>query len=596
MKKSIVRKLFLSITGLLIIFLLIVFVGQSIFLQTFYTKKKVDIVTDMLTGFVHTYEKGRFNESQFQNELTKFFSKYNTTLAVLDKRGVIKAENDFDLTVQTINGKKVYVPLNNLLYSDQIEEILALNIKENENVSIRGYVQDDYFIPLYIKTKSGTWEEKNPTSNPLQLSSKNGFENMINIEIKGKVVDLHLPLANQYTYSAQMNTLMAAITDWTKSNEDLSQYQDKDFPLIYRYLDKANGLENKVFIYPLKKEGKYNEVIFAITSLQPVNEAMYVLKDFYLYAFIIGLLLIIIVSFYYSKVITKPLLKMNSVTNQLAQLNFNEKITVQSDDEIGELSKSINILSEKLALTIDNLQQANNKLTKDIEKEKQLEQIRKEFISGVSHELKTPLSIVQSYAEGLKDGLNVEKNGYYAEVILEEVDRMNDLVVDMLELSKLQSGTYKLKNEPFLIEDCVEHVISRMFKANQNHYTYESNVVADTLVSGEQRKIEQVLINILSNAVHYGRPDREITIKLKDDIDKVIISVFNEGNPIPPDKIDKIWDRFYRIDESRSRQSGGTGLGLAIVKTILDLHQSSINVHNKQDGVEFSFFLKKFKN
>ncbi|MEH6939595.1 histidine kinase dimerization/phospho-acceptor domain-containing protein, partial [Bacillus sp. JJ664] len=424
MKKSIVSKLFLSITVLLIVFLMIVFVGQSVFLQGFYTKKKIDIVSEELKDFVHTYEKGNLSDKQFQNQLTRFFTKYNTSLAVLDRKGILKAENNFDLTVQTTSGKKVYVPLNNLLYSDQIEEILSLRIKENENIVIRGYIEDDYFIPMTIKTKFGEWKEQNPSANPVKLSTQNNdLNDLINIEIKGKVIDLHLPLANQYSYSAQMNSLMQAITEWTKSNEDFSNYTVKDYPLTFNYLDKANGLDNKVLIYPLKTEQGYNEVIFAMTSLQPVNEAMYVLKDFYLYAFMVGLLLIIVVSFYYSKVITKPLLKLNVVTNQLAKLNFNEKINIQSEDEIGELSKSINTLSENLASTIDNLQQANERLIKDIEKEKQLEQVRKEFISGVSHELKTPLSIVQSYAEGLKDGLNIDKNGYYADVILEEVDR-----------------------------------------------------------------------------------------------------------------------------------------------------------------------------
>ncbi|MFF3025513.1 sensor histidine kinase [Gottfriedia sp. NPDC057948] len=596
MKNSIVRKLFLSITLLLVIFLLIVFVGQSIFMQSFYTNKKVNIVTEELTQFAKGYKAGKFNNNQFQQELTKLYSKYNTTLAVLDKRGVLKAENNFDLTVLTNEGKKVYVPLNNLLYSDQIESILGLNIKENSRITIRGYVQDDYFIPLYIKTNMGVWQEENQPSNTVQLSTKDNLQEMVNIEIKGKVVNLHLPIANQYTYSAQMNSLMGAITDWTKTNEDFSNYTEEDFPLIYRYLDRANGLENKVFIYPINTNKGSKEVIFAITSLQPVNEAMYVLKDFYIYAFIIALLLIVIVSFYYSKLITKPLLKMNSVTDQLAKLNFNEKIDIQSDDEIGQLSKSINSLSENLASTIENLQQANVKLMKDIEKEKQLEQTRKEFISGVSHELKTPLSIVQSYAEGLKDGLNIEKNGYYADVILEEVDRMNGLVVDMLELSKLQSGTYTLRSEPFLIVDCIENVIIRMFENSSIHCHFNFNLDEDTLVLGEKRKIEQVIINILSNAIHYGNPGSVIKMNLLDEGDYVNISIFNEGNPIPADKIDKIWDRFYRIDESRNRQNGGTGLGLAIVKTILDLHHSTIKVHNKEDGVEFIFNLKKYLN
>jgi len=154
---------------------------------------------------------------------------------------------------------------------------------------------------------------------------------------------------------------------------------------------------------------------------------------------------------------------------------------------------------------------------------------------------------VQSYAEGLKDGLNIEKNGYYADVILEEVDRMNDLVVDMLELSKLQSGTYKLKSEPFLIVESALNVINRIcdHKTTHNGCKLISNVEEDTVVSGEKRRIEQVLNNILSNAIHYGKPGSEIIVNLKDDHDRINISIFNEGNPIPSAKIYKIWNHFY---------------------------------------------------
>lgn len=593
MKKSIVRKLFLSITILLVIFLLIVFAGQSAFLQTFYIKKKTDLVTEELTNFVNQYSKGELDQKQFQEEITNFYTKYNTSVAILDNRGVIKAQNNFDLTVMTDNGRKVFVPLNNLLYSDQIDDILALNIKKNENITIKGYLHQDYFVPVYIKTNSGVWEDNNQLENPLNFDSDANV--FINIVIKGTVTELHLPLSNQYSYSAQMNSLMNAVSEWAKRDTDLSKYSSKDFPIKENYLDKISGIQNRFFVYPFKTPDGSEEIAIALTSLQPVNEAMFVLKGFFINAFIVGLLLIIIISFYFSKIITKPLLKINTVTNQLAQLNFNEKIEVKSEDEIGELSKSINSLSEKLASTIENLQKANSQLMKDIEKEKQLENIRKEFISGVSHELKTPLSIVQSYAEGLKDGLNVEKNGYYADVILEEVERMNHLVIDMLELSKLQSGTYKLLSKPFFIVECVEHALNRIFDNSLINHTYDLivQIEEDTLVIGEVRKIEQVLTNILSNAIRYGRPDSVIKIMLTDEGRYIGISIFNEGTLIPEEQLDKIWDRFYKVDQSRNRQNGGTGLGLAIVKTIIDLHQSTINVQNKQDGVEFKFTLKK---
>ena len=592
MKKSIVKKLFLSVTILLVVFLAIVFVGQSLFLQSFYTTKKVSLVSNQLKTFVNEYKTESWTSNQLESEIAKFYNQYNTSIAILDKNGILKAENNFDLTVLTNKGEKIYIPLNNLLYSNDLQQILLLNLKKNEQVYIEGYIRAGYFLPTLIKTKNGTWQQSSTKQNEMNMSI--GLDPLVKVQVSGTLVDLHLPLTNQYTYSAQMSSLMNAIADLANSDVNIEKYKESQLPITYDYLDKLSGTQNKVFVYPIHTLHG-TDIIFALTSLQPVNEALFVLKGFYFYAFVIGLLLIIIISFYFSKVITKPLLKINKATNKLAQLDFSEKIDVRSNDEIGEISKSINSLSTRLENTISDLKTANKKLLDDIEKEKQLETIRKEFISGVSHELKTPLSVIQSYAEGIKDGLNQSKNDYYITVILEETNRMNELVKDMLDLSKMQSGTYHLQNKPYEIVRCVETVCDLMFGPKSENPIYQINVQIPphTLVEGEFRRIQQVLINILSNAIKYSEIEKKITITISKK-EEIEVSIYNEGTHIPEDQIEKIWDRFYRIDQSRTRESGGTGLGLAIVKTILDLHKSTITVKNIEKGVEFLFTLKEY--
>jgi signal transduction histidine kinase len=325
-----------------------------------------------------------------------------------------------------------------------------------------------------------------------------------------------------------------------------------------------------------------------MASLQPVDEAVQMVKDYFVYIIAFVLFLTILASIYYSIKIARPLLRINNTTRKIAHLDFSERIEYHSKDEIGDLSQNINLLSNTLHSHITQLQQ-------DIEKEKQLENTRKEFISGVSHELKTPLSIMKSCISILKDGVASHKKDYYFEAMEKEVDKMDLLIVDMLELAKYESGTYKMKMEPFFIDKIIDHVCNQLSLEIEKKELMIHKDLTSIEVFANQHRIEQVITNYITNAIRYTPAHEHIYISTTIEDERVKVCVENKGSHIPNDQLVRVWERFYRGDTSRHRSEGSTGLGLAISKNILDLHGAHYGVMNTSDGVLFYFCLNKNK-
>jgi signal transduction histidine kinase len=349
---------------------------------------------------------------------------------------------------------------------------------------------------------------------------------------------------------------------------------------------EENDIKYKLLIKPtIDADGKVN-YIFAMTSLQPVDEAVQMIKDYYVYLIIFVLILIVLISFYYSNKIAKPLLQINDTTKKIAGLDFSETIPITTKDEIGALSQNINTLSKALHSYINQLQQ-------DIEKEKQLENTRKEFIAGVSHELKTPLSIMKSCISILEDGVASNKKDYYFKAMSKEVDKMDMLIIDMLELAKFESGTYKMEMDVFHIDEMIDYICEQLasdITAKQLHVHKQLSKIE---VVANPHRIEQVVTNFITNAIRYTPEHENIIISTIEENERVKVCVENKGAHIAPEHVEKIWDRFYRGDTSRQRSKGGTGLGLAISKNILELHGAEYGVLNTEDGVLFFFYLNK---
>lgn len=343
-----------------------------------------------------------------------------------------------------------------------------------------------------------------------------------------------------------------------------------------------------------------SDILVIESSAASIEESVNIAKDFYVYIGMISLIIAAIIALLGSRVISKPIVELNKVAQMMSRLDFSSKYNVKSNDEIGELGKSINFLSEKLDKTISELNQANEKLVRDIEKERSLEKMRKEFVSNVSHELKTPISLIQGYAEGLKDNIAGDESSrnFYCEVIMDESQKMEKLVKDLLQLSQLESGKYFIEKTTFNICEVVERVIEKYqpIIRKKNIKIILNKEQEEILVSADKTRIDQVLVNLINNGINHVSNQGMIDISIKYDSDLARVSVHNTGNNIPNEEIDRIWESFYKIDKSRARKYGGTGLGLSIVGRILQLHNAEYGVANTEDGVEFWFKLQTALN
>lgn len=298
--------------------------------------------------------------------------------------------------------------------------------------------------------------------------------------------------------------------------------------------------------------------------------------------------------------LTTPLTEMSHITKNMSSLDFSQKCEPGDVAEIDLLANSINEMSDSLETALLDLQQKNKKLEDDIEQEKTIDQLRQVFISGVSHELKTPIAIIQGYAEGLKLFLETdpETAGKYCDTIISETTRMNDLVMKLLDIVKYQSGEYKLFYEDFYIHELIESWFDRNAEIlREKGITPINNVPTDMICSGDSFILSTVVNNYMSNAVSHVSGEMVIRASAQEINDGTFrISIFNTGTPIHSKDIDKIWNSFYRADKAMSRAQGRFGLGLAIVASIQDLHEQAYGVTNHEDGVEFWFDVKKSDN
>lgn len=310
----------------------------------------------------------------------------------------------------------------------------------------------------------------------------------------------------------------------------------------------------------------------------------------------IALFAIMLSTFAYLRKFTKPLIKMNKVTKRIANLDFSEQCPPSNVLEISQLADSINEMSDSLENALIDIQQKNDKLQKDIENERTIDQLREVFISGISHELKTPIAIIQGYAEGLEYYLenDPEMAKKYCNTIIEETGRMNDLTMKLLDITKYESGAYQLMYGDFSLRELIGDWFERNSKRLADKGVVTDNEIDESFIAhGDSFILSTVVNNYLSNAASHVSGEMKISAYADDLGDRYRVYIFNTGSNIAEKDIDKIWNSFYRADKSLSRSQGRFGLGLAIVAAIQKLHGHAYGVENMPDGVRFWFDVSK---
>ena len=368
--------------------------------------------------------------------------------------------------------------------------------------------------------------------------------------------------------------------------EQTSQYA------VYRWYD-AKLQSSYILLFGFLEGNSY---CFLRSSLPGIKESALISTRFtWMVGMVVILVSVILVS-QVSRRISDPITRLAQIADRMAHLDFSARYEETIEDEIGLLGISMNYMSDELEKRINELKSANAQLQRDIDEKVKVDEMRKDFISNVSHELKTPIALIQGYAEGLLEGISddPESTSYYCEVIVDEAGKMNQLVRRLLTLNQIESGINEADPVEFDLIPVIKGVLhSFNILLQQKNVLVEFDAVASLIIKADEFMIEEVIRNYISNAINHMDGEMRLEIGIEQDEGHVKASVFNTGQPIPEGEMANVWQKFYKVDKARTREYGGSGIGLSIVKAVMDSHGGKCGVYNREDGVCFWFELNQ---
>ena len=324
------------------------------------------------------------------------------------------------------------------------------------------------------------------------------------------------------------------------------------------------------FAYPINSAG-HSYIIYIRDNKLTVSSLDKELFTDIFWAVLIGFVISVALSFLLARTLLQPILGMTKAAEEMADGDFSRKIEVESGDEIGILADTFNNMANQLETTLEEISKS--------------EKMRREFVANVSHELRTPITSIRSYAETLSDSSEIprEMEEDFLRVIVNESDRMTKIVSDLLELSRFDAGSTRFVNEKFSLEQSVRNVYDAMVLDAKKH-AHTLNLELEWKlpeIIGDRVRIEQVLINIISNAIKYTPDGGVINLYSGSSGNQVWVKVTDNGIGIPKEDLPRVFERFYRVDKARSRESGGTGLGLSIASEIIAKHGGQIDLQSE---------------
>ena len=424
-----------------------------------------------------------------------------------------------------------------------------------------------------------------------RISAKNDFDILIKDEYNQSI---YISSKDFFAGLIQMNMMTTRSSleknNLLEKNEKYTISEIKDESTNIKYIIFVSNLDNGYKIYIRMPMASIEE------SVKISNKFLYYIAIFVI---VFGGIVLSIVSRRFSE----PIEELDDIAKKMANLDFSQKYNIsQANDEIDNLGRSINKLSDKLESTIKQLKSTNLELEKDVEEKSQIDEMRKSFISDVSHELKTPIALIQGYSEGLIENVNSDEESrkFYAEVILDEATKMDKLVKQLLELMKLEYGKKNFNNSNFNIIELEKEIIRKSeVMIQKENIKVEMPEKAEIEVYADEFYTDQVITNYITNAIKYCNEINNVKkIKISNEIigDKVRITIFNTSKGLSEEDLVHIWNRFYKIDESRNRDNGGTGIGLSLVKAIMNNYGNEYGAKNVEGGIEFYFDLDTIKS
>ncbi|MCH4886546.1 HAMP domain-containing histidine kinase [Acidaminobacter sp. JC074] len=546
MRKSIVKKVFISIMSLLLVTLLIQLIFQMFFIGHVYEFfKRVEVARQL----DETIEE---NSGDYNKMTLDLYEDNQIPMVIIDNQGHIVNDAFFDLfsylSLETDKG--------------------IFKVILGERVDERGLLLDgfkDLIVGNHTKFTGGKLINRDVLVLDAHLSNPL-FESIDVLE--GTIIDTHYIERDQGVLGYQPEKLIreaGILVDEHQLREENVAFMESETGLIINLVIQ-------------KIDGYYAVAMYTIEDL---SNTFTVLNTYYIYLFIFQVLVLLGISIVYTKWLTKPLKTLNEEAKHIADLDFNFRSDIHTGDELEELSKSLKSISESMIYNM-------SKLEEDARKKAESEQNMRELLANLSHEYKTPLGIISGFVEMLES--SDDNKTYYIETINDEIDKLNDLTKETLLLCESENYS-DLQLDVHATKDILD--VSKFENQLKDKSLNLILYVEDYELLCNISKIQTVMDNFMSNAIKYSNPNQDIIIRTKDLKDNVRISVKNMGTTIDETEIDKIWDKYYRLEKSRNKAFGGNGIGLAIVKNILQAHHSQYGVYNEENAVVFFFDLKK---
>lgn len=488
--------------------------------------------------------------------------------------------------------------------------ILLLSIGILNNFGLTWYYQNEKVSEIheaYLKLDNEV--KKLSEDGQTVIGESEDSESVVNESVSNIILDysnkhnitiaLVDSMTNKAIYSSQRegDMFLDRIQEGFIGNKNIKKkdilYKSDNYTIILH-----NTQKNSSFIEGFGYCSDNQTIVIMSTPVAGLKESVNISNKFLIYVAIIGFIITVIITFLITKMITSPILQLAEISNKMGKLDFTARYEGKRSDEIQTLGQNMNYMSDRLKKAISKLQEANEVLKEDIKRKEAIDEMRKDFIANVSHELKTPIALIQGYAEGLNEGLceDEESRKYYTEVIMDESEKMNKMVKQLLTLSSLESGNSILHKENFNMTSLTEGVLSSIsILIGEKNLEVDFDTSKDIFLYADEFKIEEVVTNYISNAIHHVNDNGTIKIDVSEDERNVYFSVYNTGNQIPEKDLANVWEKFFKVDKAHSRSYGGSGIGLSIVKAIVEAHGGAVNVVNKSDGVEFGFKIPRMK-
>ena len=583
-KKSFIKKIFSSLFVLYLVVFILLFIFQGIIFKSFYTNRTIENTIDEISSLVQT-----INQENLQEKVVDFSQETQTTTLVLP---LSQVQDVSQLSLNIID-----IEFNSIIYSIIVpkSEAIEYNIGDEVVATIILHSTSGDYVPKFLSING------NIISRPNKGSVSSVYSHLVpdldiseQLQVTGDILEVSVTNLLPNNLQTQINPIISneILTIVTDNYGDLSEFDGGNY---YTSENDNTGVSNLVFVAEANVDGE-QFILISVFPLNHITDIVNAIKLVNIYIFIIVFLILIASSFFFSKQFSKPLLFLNKATKELSNLNFDTPlIEINTEDEFSDLAKNINTLSLNLKTTLDQLEDQNKQLSLGLERENNNENSRREFISGMSHELKTPLSVIQASSEALEKNIfdTDEDKQKILLLIQSEVQKTNKMINNMLTFYKVDNPNYSIDWKEINLAE-----ITRRIDDNLKLLYTNSNIevimnLEDSIISADLVKIELIINNLFTNAIKYTPKDSKIEIIIKDSTDFASFEIINYEAQIDKKHISKLFEAFYRVDKSRSRDEGSTGLGLYIVQQALAQYDSECIVENKENSVSFSFKIKK---